>query len=168
MRPSGTVGRVRSRYPERQDSSLHLSAQPVEFLEFAIVIPHECRRKPDAALSYPGEATHRGERAAVADGWYHTLVQDRTIGEAVHAMRKVLPDTCGDIVTPTDDNIGPERLHQLMIGLGRVGNHGQPIGLRKLYDVAAIGARGAGYSDRLAWLQPEQVERLTRRQSVHG
>jgi hypothetical protein len=37
MRLSSTVGRVRSRHADRQDSSLHLSAQSVGFLEFAKV-----------------------------------------------------------------------------------------------------------------------------------
>lgn len=50
MRLSSTVGRASTRYPERHDVRHYLSAQLVEFLGFAIVIPHECRRKSDAAL----------------------------------------------------------------------------------------------------------------------
>ncbi len=47
-------------------------------------------------------------------------------------MWKVLPDPCRDFVTPANDDIGPKHLHQLTIDLGRVGNHRQPLGFRKL------------------------------------
>ena len=81
--------------------------------------------------------------------------------------REVLADPRRDVVAPSDDDVGAERRDQLFVFLGRVGDDRQSLGFGELDDIAAIGARGAGHGDDLARRQPQQVERLARRQAVH-
>ena len=50
VRLSRALRRINIRHPQRQDASFHLSAQLVEFLEFAIVTSDESRGKSNAAL----------------------------------------------------------------------------------------------------------------------
>ena len=54
----------------------------------------------------------------------------------------------GDVVPPPDDDVGTELAHQLLVGLRRVGDDGQPVGLGQLDDVAAERARRAGDRQR--------------------
>lgn len=109
-----------------QNAVLHLLAKLVEFLELAVVASYEGRGEPDAALRHAGKPAHRREGAPISNGGDHALIQNRSIGEAVHAIRKMRPDPNRDVIAPADDNIGSKRCHQVIVGLRGIGDHRQP------------------------------------------
>ena len=154
-------------HTEGEGSRLHELPEVVKFLELAIIRTHGGRREPDPTLGCAYETTDRRERATVADSRNHPCVEDRPVGETVDTLWEVFQDARGDIVSAAHDNISPERGDEGVIGLGRIGDDRQPLGLSQLHDIAAVCAGSPGHRERLPCRKSEQVERLTGRESVH-
>ena len=138
-------------HAEGDGSRLHELPEAVKFLELAVVRAHRGRRELDAPLWLACETTHRRERATVADGRNHPFVEDGTVGETVDAVREVFQDPRGDIVAAAHDDIGTERGDECVIGLGRIGDDRQPLGLGQLHDIATVRTCGPGHRERLPW-----------------
>ena len=83
-------------------------------------------------------------------------------------LGKVRTYPLGDIVAPPNDYIGAERLNERLIVFRRIGDNLKSFRLGELRDVATVSAGSAGDCKRLASFQPEQIQRLPCRQSIHG
>ena len=90
-------------------AGLRQLSETVEFLELAIVFAHPGGREADVSLRHSLETPHGRERTTVPNRGYGQLVQDGAVGEAVHALRKVLEDPRSDVTAPADDDVGAER-----------------------------------------------------------
>jgi hypothetical protein len=62
----------------------------------------------------------------------------------------MLTDSASHIITTAHHNVSAKRCNEFVIGLGSIGNDPQPLVLRQLDHVAAVGARGTGHRECLA------------------
>ena len=167
MRFCRPVARIGAADAQGDRAVLNELPQSVQFLVVAIVSAHERRREANVALRRSLEPAHRREGSTVAHGVDHFVIEHRPVGKAIDARGKVLANALGDVRPSRHHDVRTERPDQITIGLGGVGNHGQPLGFGKLNDIAAVGTGSARHRQHIAAFQAEQVERQARRQPVH-
>src|SRR5262249_18883715 len=96
VRLGGLLRRIGGGDAQGDPAFLHVLAEPIELLEFAVIAAHERRGEFDAAFAGAAETAHRGEGATVAHRRNDALVQNRPVRQPVGTGGEVLSDSRSD------------------------------------------------------------------------
>ena len=167
MRLLGLLGGQHLRDPQRVDAVGELLLEPLHQVAALDRVVDQHRLHGDAALEVAGPAADRADHAAVLDGRHHLLRLDRPVDEAVDALGDLGADVRRDVVAPAHHDVGAEAAHELLVGLLRVGDDLEAVGLGHLDDVPTERTRGTGHRERLPSGQAELLEQEAGGQRVH-
>jgi hypothetical protein len=118
LQPTVGVGRlfrrIDLRHAKRDFARLDLLAQPIELLPLLRIGAHERCREVDIPLRDALKAADGGEGATVAISGDDKLIEHPSVRDPIDALREALPNPRGDIIAPSNDDVGAKRLNELL------------------------------------------------------
>ena len=166
MRVGSLLRREGRSHTESDNTLLSLLSQPIERVRGGgrIHALTSCGRQSHARHLRPIPGWRRA--AAVLYRTYRELALSRAVRETIYSLGHDLAD-CAAMSSPRGTTTCTQSAHQLRVGGRRIGYHAQAIGLRELHHIPPITTGGSRDCDGLPRSQPELVEGLTSRQTIH-
>ena len=110
LQPTMGVGRPFRRidlcHAKRDFAGIDLLPEPIELLEFLRVGAHKGCCEVDIPLRDALESADGREGPAVTNGGNDKLIEHRSVREAIDSIREVFANARGDIIAPSNHNVG--------------------------------------------------------------
>src|SRR5208337_5595414 len=116
------------RHARRDLAGLGLLPEPLKLLKLLRVGGYKGCGEANISLRNALEATDRRKGAAVTNGGDGKLIEQCPVREPIDTLGEVVANPRGNIIAPSDDDIGAKRRNQLLVFLGSIGDDRQPFG----------------------------------------